>query len=274
MECCHVVVGSAEEKGKILMAKILLHGFLGKMGQTVLRLADESPNCEVVAGVDINLQSAINPFPAYTDISDCDMIPDVIIDFTDATAMPGLLEYALKHNIPTVICTTGLKTSMVKKIEAAATQIPIFRSANMSFGVNLISVILKKISKPLYENDFDIEIVEKHHRQKIDSPSGTAFLLADSINDGLDSKFEYIYDRLGTLKPRGDKEIGIQAIRGGGIIGDHSVIFASPTETIEISHSAITRDIFAVGALNAALFLKDKNAGLYKMEHLIEEQFM
>lgn len=251
------------------MTKILLHGFLGKMGQTVLGLIESGTTCEIIAGVDINLQGSVNPFPTFTDINDCDMIPDVIIDFSTADAMPALLSYIAKHNIPTVICTTGLKVAVAKKIEETAKDVPIFRSPNMSLGINLVSILLEKISNSLYQNGFDIEMIERHHRDKIDSPSGTALLLADSINKGLDTKLEYVYDRLGTNTPRTKNEIGIHSARGGGIVGDHTVIFASKSETIELSHSAITRDVFAVGAINAAIFLKDKSPALYTMEDLI-----
>jgi len=256
------------------MAKILLHGFLGRMGQATLKMVNDRTDCEIVSGVDVNLQGSVNPFPTFTDINNCEMKPDVIIDFSTSTAVPALIWHSMQYKIPVVICTTGLCEETLKGIGDLAKEVPVFRSYNMSYGVSLMSVLLKKISKPLHDHGFDIEIVEKHHKHKIDSPSGTALLLADSINKGLDNDFEYIHSRVGTLKPRGNKEIGIQSIRGGSIVGEHSIIFAGQNETMEFKHSAISREAFALGAISAALFLKDKPPGLYTMEDLIEETFI
>jgi len=248
-----------------------MNGFLGRMGNVICQLAEDNPNCEVVAGIDANLNAPIEPFPTFNKVIECDMPADVIIDFSTASAVPEILDYAVNRKIPIVICTTGLTDDIIIKINESSKEIPIFKSANMSLGVNLISQILKRISKTLYNASFDIEIIDKHHNQKLDSPSGTALLLADSINTSLGNKLEYIYDRSKVMEERKKDQIGIHSLRGGNIVGDHSIIFAGQDEIIEIKHQALSKTIFAVGAINAAIFLKEKKPGMYNMEDLMSE---
>lgn len=253
------------------MTKIIMNGFLGRMGNVICQLAEDNPICEIVAGIDANLNSPIEPFPTFNKINECDMPADVIIDFSTAAAVSELLDYAVNRKIPIVLCTTGLTEDIILKVNKSAKKIPIFKSANMSLGINLISQVLKKISKTLYNANFDIEIIDKHHSQKLDSPSGTALLLADSINSSMDNNLEYVYHRSDVMEERKKEQIGIHSLRGGNIVGDHSVVFAGQDEVIELNHLASSKKIFAVGAINAALFLKNKNPGIYNMEDLMSE---
>lgn len=250
------------------MIKILMSGCNGKMGQVITRLAGQSETLKVAAGFDIN-DSIKNTYPVFTDLKNCNVDVDVIIDFSNPAALENLLNYATAKKTPVVIATTGLSQAQVKMLAAVSSQIPVFFSANMSLGVNLLIDLVKKAAKIL-ENSFDIEIVEKHHNQKIDAPSGTALAIADAINNVLENKQEYIYDRHSRRKKRSNKEIGIHAVRGGTIVGDHSVIFAGEDEIIEINHFAMSKNIFAVGALEAAGFLYNKKPGMYSMKDLID----
>ncbi|HOM03486.1 MAG TPA: 4-hydroxy-tetrahydrodipicolinate reductase [Acetivibrio sp.] len=252
------------------MINILLSGCNGKMGQVISKLASEKENLKIAAGLDINT-SIQNPYPVYTDINKCDAKIDVIIDFSHPSVLQGLLEFAVARKIPAVIATTGLSNSQIKMLQEASKSIPIFFSANMSIGVNLVLDLVKKAAKVL-ENNFDIEIIEKHHNQKIDAPSGTALVIADAINSVLAEEHEYIYDRHSRRKKRNKKEIGIHAVRGGTIVGEHSVIFAGNDEIIEIKHTATSKYIFAEGSLNAAVFLHDKKPGMYNMDDLIKNK--
>ncbi|MCR4435604.1 MAG: 4-hydroxy-tetrahydrodipicolinate reductase [Clostridiales bacterium] len=249
------------------MINILLSGCNGKMGQVITRLASQKDNLKIVAGHDVS-DSIKNTYPVFTDLRDCDIKPDVIIDFSDPAAFNSLLEFSLSRRIPLVMATTGLSQSQVNALEAASDRIPVFFSANMSLGVNLLIDLVKKASKILGDN-FDIEIVEKHHNQKIDAPSGTALAIADAINSVLTQKHEYVYDRHSRRKKRRANEIGIHAVRGGTIVGEHSVIFAGNDEIIEINHTAMSKDIFGIGALKAAEFLYGKKPRLYGMKDLI-----
>ena len=249
------------------MINILMSGCNGKMGQVITRLAAENGNLKIVAGFDLN-DSIKNDFPVFSNLSKCDVKADVIIDFSNPAALDNILSYALLKNIPLVMATTGLSQSNISSLETASKKIPIFFSANMSLGVNLLMGLVKKAAKILQHN-FDIEIIEKHHNLKLDAPSGTALAIADSINSVLDSKAEYTYDRHSKRKKRSKNEIGIHAVRGGTIVGDHSVIFAGSDEIIEINHTAMSKDIFGVGALKAAEFLVGKKPGLYSMNDLI-----
>ncbi|WP_110462412.1 4-hydroxy-tetrahydrodipicolinate reductase [Ruminiclostridium sufflavum] len=252
------------------MINVLLSGCNGHMGQVITRLSENFCELKIAAGLDLN-NSVNNPYPVFTSLNDCDIKVDVIIDFSNPKAFDGLMEYAQEKRIPVVMCTTGLssdQTGMLKN--DIAKRIPVFFSANMSLGVNLLIELVKKAAK-LLEGQFDIEIVEKHHNQKIDAPSGTALAIADAINDSLDEKYEYTYDRHSRRKKRGKQEIGMHAVRGGTIVGDHSVIFAGKDEIIEINHTAASKEIFGVGALKAAMFLADKKPGLYSMSDLIAE---
>lgn len=251
------------------MINVLMSGCNGKMGQVISRLTEHTDGVQIAAGYDIS-NSLPNPYPTFTDLNDCDVKIDVIIDFSHPAALNTILDYAVNKKLPLVMATTGLSQSQVKQLEITSAHIPVFFSANMSLGVNLLMDLVKKAAK-LLETDFDIEIVEKHHNQKIDAPSGTALAIADSINSVLDQKQEYIYDRHSRRKKRSRKEIGIHAVRGGTIVGDHSVIFAGNDEIIEINHIAMSKDIFGNGAISAAKFLYNKNAGMYNMNDLISQ---
>lgn len=252
------------------MINILLSGCNGKMGQVISKLASEKEGLRIAAGFDINT-SIQNSYPVYTDLNKCDTKIDVIIDFSHPSVLQGLLEFAASKGIPAVVATTGLSSSQIKMLHEASRNIPIFFSANMSLGVNLLLDLVKKATKVLQGN-YDIEIVEKHHNQKIDAPSGTALTIADAINSALAEQQEYIYDRHSRRKKRNKNEIGIHAVRGGTIVGDHSVIFAGNDEIIEINHIATSKHIFAEGSLNAAAFLYDKKPGMYSMDNLIESK--
>jgi len=236
------------------MINILLSGCNGKMGQVISRLATEKEGLVIAAGFDMNTSIQSN-YPVYSDLKKCDKKIDVIIDFSHPSVLEGLLEFAVSKKIPAVIATTGLSSSQVKKLKDVSEIIPIFFSANMSLGVNLLIDLVKKAARVL-ERDFDIEIVEKHHNQKIDAPSGTALAIADAINSVCESEKEYTYDRHSRRKKRGKNEIGIHAVR----------------EIIEINHIAMSKEIFAEGSLNAAMFLHDKKPGMYNMNDLIQSK--
>lgn len=251
------------------MIKIIMNGCNGKMGQVICDLVEKDEECEIVAGIDINPSNA--KFPTFTNIQDCNISADVIIDFSTASAVSDLLKYSENKKMPVVICTTGLDEKTLAEIEELSKKVPVFKSANMSLGINLIANLLKKATSILHENGFDIEIIEKHHNQKIDAPSGTALLLADAINESMNNEFDYIYDRSKVREKRNKKEIGISAIRGGNIVGEHSVIFAGQDEIIEFTHFAHSKEVFAIGAVKAAKFLAGKPKGKYDMQSIMEE---
>lgn len=249
------------------MINALLNGCNGRMGQSISRLCEADNDIKIVAGIDI-VQNKNNSYTVYDDFVDIKEKIDVIIDFSNIKLLPKLLKYSLSNNLPVVICTTGQTEEDKKMIRDAALKIPILTSANMSVGVNLILKLVADAAKAL-EDSFDIEIIEKHHNQKLDSPSGTALAIADSINSSLSNEKEYIYGRHSKTEKRQAKEIGIHAVRGGNIVGDHSIVFAGAGEVIEINHSAISRDVFAVGAIKAAKFLYNKKAKLYNMNDVL-----
>lgn len=250
------------------MTNILLCGANGKMGNAVSRAAEQTDGVTIVAGYDINTNS--NTYPVYNNFDDIKESVDCIIDFSHPAVLDELLDYAQTKNIPAVICTTGLSKDQLSKIEFCSRSIPIFFSANMSIGVNLIIDLVCKASKIL-DSSFDIEIIEKHHNQKIDAPSGTALAIADAISETVSYNPQYTYDRHSVRKKRDKSEIGIHAVRGGNIVGEHSVIFAGTDEVIEIKHTATSKEVFAVGAVRAALFMKNRKPGLYSMSDLIKE---
>ncbi len=252
------------------MTKILLCGATGKMGHAVARVAASRDNIDIIAGYDIVCESDLD-FPIYTDFSELSEKPDAIIDFSHPSLTDGILDFAAENNIPAVICTTGLSADQLSRIEYESKTHPIFFSANMSLGVNLIMDLVQRAARIL-EDSFDIEIVEKHHNQKLDAPSGTALAIADAISDAISYSPEYTYDRHSVRKKRDKREIGIHAVRGGTIVGEHSIIFAGNDEVIEIKHSAASKEVFAVGAVSAAEFMKGKDAGLYTMKDLIGEE--
>ena len=251
------------------MIDILMSGCSGKMGQVISRLAEQFEDMKIAAGFDI-YDSGKNSYPVFTSLENCNVKIDVIIDFSNPEALENILTYAKSKKLPIIVATTGISLSQKKLLEEAAKKIPVFSSANMSLGINLVMELVKKAAKIL-ESNFDIEIIEKHHNQKLDAPSGTALAIADSINSVLDQKQEYVYDRHSRRKKRSRNEIGIHAIRGGTIVGEHSIVFAGNDEIIEINHSAMSKDIFGTGALRAARFIYRKAPGLYSMDDLISD---
>lgn len=248
------------------MIRAILCGASGKMGGYVASAANEDGNVKIVAGIDkINKGTS---FPVFSSFSDVNVKADIIIDFSTTALLDSLLNYAIKENIPAVIATTGYSDEQIKKISDAAKKIPIFFTFNMSVGVNLISALSKKAASVLGDG-FDIEIIEKHHNQKIDAPSGTAIMLANAVNSVFDDKLNYEYDRHSVRRKRPKNEIGIHSVRGGTIVGEHDVIFAGHDEVITISHSAQSKEVFAVGAVRAAKFLFGKAPGLYDMNSMM-----
>ncbi|MDD3414440.1 MAG: 4-hydroxy-tetrahydrodipicolinate reductase [Lachnospiraceae bacterium] len=250
------------------MVKAIMHGCNGKMGQNITRIIDGDEQIEIVAGID-KYRGIQNTYPVFADISECNMEADVIIDFAAAKAVDSLLDYCVSKQVPVVLCTTGLTQEQLKKVEDFSKKVAILKSANMSLGINMLLKILKEATNILAPAGYDIEIVEKHHNQKVDAPSGTALALADSINEELNHEYAYKYDRTTESKKREKKEIGISSIRGGTIVGEHDVIFAGEDEVITFSHTAYSKAVFGKGAVQAAKFLKGKSAGLYQMSDVI-----
>lgn len=251
------------------MIKIIMNGCCGKMGRVITRLAADDSECEIAAGFDV-CDAGDMPYPVYTDPNEYDGPADVVIDFSHPSCLTGLLAYCKKRRLPVILCTTGFTAEQKEEFKAAAEEIPVFFSANMSLGINLIISLAKQAAK-LLEDSFDIEIVEKHHNQKIDAPSGTALAIADAIDETLSYPAEYVYDRHSVRKKRGKHEIGLHAVRGGTIVGEHEVIFAGTDEVIELKHSAHSKEVFAVGAVKAAKFIVSKPAGMYDMNDLLNE---
>ena len=250
------------------MIKIILNGCNGRMGQVISAMAAEDPEMEIAAGVDM-FDEGKNPYPVFSDITQCDVSADVIIDFSSPQAFDALMDYCIEKELPVVVCTTGLSDDQLSRLEEASRQVAVLKSANMSLGINLLIKLLKEAASVLAPAGFDVEIVEKHHNRKKDAPSGTAIALADSINEALGGEHDYVYDRSGRYEARSPREIGISAVRGGTIVGEHEVIFAGTDEVIEFKHTAYSRAIFAKGALQAARFLAGKAPGYYGMEDVI-----
>ncbi len=251
------------------MIRVIMHGCNGKMGQVITNLIAADSEVELVAGVDA-FDDGHNTYPVFRNIKDCDVEAECIIDFSAAVAVDALLDYCVEKQIPCVLCTTGLSQEQLEKVKAASEKVAILKSANMSLGINLLLKLLKKATDVLAPAGFDIEIVEKHHNLKVDAPSGTALALADSINEELGNEYEYVYDRSGRREKRPVKEIGISAVRGGTIVGDHDVIFAGADEVVTFSHTAYSKGVFGKGAVQAAKFLAGKPAGMYDMSNVIE----
>lgn len=250
------------------MVKMIMHGCNGKMGQVITGICKEDENIEIVAGID-PYTGLKNSYPVFAKISECDVEADVIVDFAAAAAVDDLLAYSVEKQIPVVLCTTGLTEEQLAKVEETSKKVAVLKSANMSLGINMLMDLLQKAAKVLAPAGFDMEIVEKHHNQKVDAPSGTALALADSINEALDNAYDYKYDRSQERKKREKYEIGIQAVRGGNIVGEHEVIFAGTDEVIEFKHTAYSKGVFAKGAVEAAKFLAGKPAGRYEMSDVI-----
>lgn len=249
------------------MVEVILHGCNGRMGQMLSELISKDEEMKVVAGIEPSGE-AKNDYPVYKSFDELKETADVIIDFSTASAIDGLLDYCEKTHTPLVLCSTGLSEAQLDRVENLANESAVLVSANMSLGINVLLKLLKSVTGTLYGNGFDIEIVEKHHNQKLDAPSGTALALADVMKDELDD-ISYNLDRTKVRKKRERNEIGISAVRGGTIVGEHEVIFAGTDEVIEIKHTAYSRAIFAKGAMSAAKFLKGKNTGKYSMSDVI-----
>lgn len=251
------------------MTKIVISGANGKMGRTVYNCIKDREDCAVIGGIDLFTEQYAD-FPIVDAPNKLPEKPDVIIDYSNPASLDLLLEYCLSTGIPAVLATTGYSDEQISRIKDAAQQIPVFFTFNMSLGINLLVKLAKKAASILGDQ-FDIEIVEKHHNQKIDAPSGTAIMLANAINETLDNTKHYVYDRHSQRKKREKNEIGMHAIRGGTIVGEHDVIFAGHDEVITLSHSAASKSVFAEGSVNAALYIKDKKPGLYDMSELVAD---
>ena len=250
------------------MVKIIMHGCCGHMGQVISDLVEKDTNAEIVAGIDVT-DKGNTSYPVFTDIHECKTEADVLIDFSSAKAADALLDYCVERSLPVVLCTTGLSEEQLAKVEETAKKIPVLKSANMSLGINTLMKLIQDAAKVLATAGFDMEIVEKHHRLKLDAPSGTALALADSMNEALGNAYHYTYDRSDRREERDPKEIGISAVRGGNIVGGHEVIFAGTDEVIEFKHTAYSKAVFGKGAVQAAKFLAGKEPGLYDMQDVI-----
>lgn len=249
------------------MINIILSGCSGQMGKAITEVAANEDNVCIICGFD-KFTGADREYPIYETPDEYDGPCDVIIDFSNPSALSSLLSYAKRRKIPAVIATTGLSEEQINDITEASKEIPIFRSANMSLGVNLMVELAKKAAEIL-NSGFDIEIIEKHHNKKVDAPSGTALMLADAINETLDSSLNYVYDRHNVRKKREKNELGIHAVRGGTIVGEHDVIFAGNDEILTINHTALSKKVFAEGAVKAASFLAGCKPGIYDMKSII-----
>ena len=252
------------------MPKIIISGCNGRMGQTITRLCADKKDITIVAGFDIN-PVKLSSYPVYADPMEFSGEADVIIDFSNPSTLDLLLNYCTVRAIPCVLCTTGYSSDNLVQISHASESVPLFRSGNMSLGINLLTSLIKKAAAVLGE-DYDVEIIEKHHRMKVDAPSGTALMLADAAASSLPFEAEYVYDRHAVRQSRGKKEIGISSVRGGTIVGEHEVIFAGTDEVIEFKHTAYSRDVFANGAIAAAVYLANiKTPGMYDMNDVLSD---
>lgn len=251
------------------MTRIILSGCNGKMGRVITTCVAERCDCKIVAGFDINTERHAG-YPVYANPSNCQIEADVIIDFSHPSALDGVLVYAYEHKLPAVIATTGLAEEQVAELRKLSSFIPIFYSGNMSLGISLVTELARKAATVL-GSDFDIEIIEKHHNQKIDAPSGTALMLADAVSESLEYEPKYVFERHSSRQKRGKSEIGISSVRGGTIVGEHEILFAGHDEMISITHTAMSKEIFAVGAVNAALFLMTRKPGMHCMSDLVRE---
>jgi 4-hydroxy-tetrahydrodipicolinate reductase len=245
-----------------------MHGCNGKMGQVITGLVKNDADIEFVAGVDAYMGIS-NTYPVFESIEKCDVEADVIIDFSNAKAVDNLLDYCVEKQVPVVLCTTGLSDAQIARVSQVSQSTAVLKSANMSLGINTLMELLRKAALVFAPAGFDMEIVEKHHNLKVDAPSGTALALADSMNDALENAYSYKYDRSQERVRRDKHEIGIAAVRGGTIVGEHEVIFAGQDEVIEFKHTAYSKAVFAKGAVEAAKFLNGKPAGYYSMADVI-----
>lgn len=253
------------------MIKAIMCGCNGHMGQVITGICKDDPDIEIVAGIDVN-DTVKNDYPVFAKPEDCSVQADVVIDFSNVSVVDDLLKFCGEKNIPVVLCTTGLSEDQLELVKETSMKTAVLKSANMSLGINTLMKLLKTAAQVLAPAGFDMEIVEKHHNQKLDAPSGTALALADSMNEALDDAYSYKYDRSKERKKRDRYEIGIQAVRGGNIVGEHEVIFAGTDEVITFKHTATSKAVFGKGAVEAAKFLAGKQAGLYDMSDVIDNK--
>ncbi len=251
------------------MTRIILSGCNGHMGQVLTDLIDADPAAAVVAGIDVMPATNVRNYPVFAKAADCGVEADAIIDFSHFSAVDALLDFSAEKKIPLVLCTTALTEETLVKVDESSKKVAILRSANMSVGINLLMKVVKEAAKLLAPAGYDMEIVEAHHNRKIDAPSGTALALGESMNEGLDNEYHFVFGRSDRHEKRDPKEIGISSVRGGSIVGDHQIIFAGQDEVIEFRHTAYSRAIFGKGAIEAAKFLAGKPAGMYDMSDVI-----
>ena len=252
------------------MVKVLLSGCCGRMGKVITGIVSEMADMEIAAGVDIVKDDSL-PYPVFDSFDACSVPADVVIDFSSPKVFDAMTDYCVANKLPAVVCTTGLSDDQIRRLEEVSGQIAVLRSANMSLGVNLLIRLMKDAAPVLANAGFDVEIVEKHHHNKKDAPSGTAIALADAVNAACDSRFTYVYDRTPLFQPRDKNELGISAVRGGSIVGEHEVIFAGTDEVVTFEHTAYSRAIFAKGAVAAAAFLSRQMPGMYDMQDVISQ---
>ncbi len=252
------------------MTRIIMNGCNGTMGKTITAIANEDVDTTIVAGIDIT-ENDRSEFPIFPRIGNCDIEADVIIDFSVTGVLDDLLSYAEEKKIPIVLCTTGYSEEQLEKIQKASDRVTVFRSPNMSLGVNILMKLVKEAASVLAAEGFDVEVIERHHNLKVDAPSGTALALADSVNEAMNHQYEYIMDRSGRRERRAKKEIGISAVRGGTIVGEHDVLFAGIDEVITLSHAAYSKSVFAKGAVAAAKYLAGKPVGYYTMTDVVHQ---
>ena len=252
------------------MTKIAIQGIGGRMGQALCRLIEARSDCQVVAGVDLRANPAAQP-PVYESLEAMSQQPDVLIDFSSPAATAKAVGWCAEHKVPCVICTTGLDEATERALVQLSQHVAVFKSANLSMGINLL-IELARTAVQMLGEDYDIEIIEKHHHNKVDAPSGTALMIADEINDAANGAYHYVYDRHAVRQPRDKHEIGLHAVRGGSIVGEHEVLLCGPDEVISLGHSAASREVFANGAVNAAVFLAGKGPGLYSMKDMMRHE--
>lgn len=250
------------------MTEIILLGCNGRMGQMITEIVSQDDEAKIVAGIDI-VDNRENGYPVFSSLQECDVAADVMIDFSSANGFEARMDYAVDKQVPLVECSTGLSEEQLAYMGQASEQVAVLKSANMSLGINLLMKLVKEAAQKLAADGFDVEIVEKHHNQKLDAPSGTALALADAVNEAMDGQYEYVYDRSQVRQKRGKKELGISAVRGGTIVGEHDVIFAGTDEVVTFSHTAYSRAVFAKGSITAAKYIKGKAAGMYDMADVL-----
>lgn len=250
------------------MTRIIMLGCNGRMGQMITDIVAQDAEAKIVAGID-HVDNRDNGYPVFHSVTECDVDADVIIDFSSANAFEARMDYAVDKQIPIIVCSTGMSEEQLSYMKKASEKVAVLRSANMSLGVNLLIRLVKEAAEKLAADGFDVEIVEKHHNQKLDAPSGTALALADSVNEAMQGQYEYIFDRSQVRQKRDKKELGISAVRGGTIVGEHDVIFAGTDEVVTFSHTAYSRAVFAKGSVTAAKYMKGKGAGMYDMADVL-----